>query len=209
MPLRANLTKTARMPDPSEIVALKKQLRSELRRKRREHAAALPREVSALVFNRPPSPVLDLVPANAAVGLYRADAGEAPSAGYIKFFFERGHTIALPRVTTLDQPMEFRLHTDPYGESDLESGVWDLRQPGPEAPVVVPEVLFMPLVGFTAKGDRLGQGGGFYDRFLAAHPQTVAIGMAWDVQEVDDLPTELHDMRLSAIVTPTRVLGPF
>ena len=75
--------------------------------------------------------------------------------------------------------------------------------------MVVPEVLFMPLVGFTAKGDRLGQGGGYYDRFLAAHPQTIAIGMAWDVQEVDELPTELHDMRLSAIVTPTRVLGPF
>jgi hypothetical protein len=56
--------------------------------------------------------------------------------------------------------------------------------------VVVPEVLFMPLIGFTAKGDRLGQGGGYYDRFLAAHPQTIAIGMAWDVQEVDELPVE-------------------
>jgi 5-formyltetrahydrofolate cyclo-ligase len=67
----------------------------------------------------------------------------------------------------------------------------------------------MPLVGFTAQGDRLGQGGGYYDRYLAAHPQTVAIGMAWDIQEVPELPIELHDMRLSAIVTPTRVLGPF
>jgi 5-formyltetrahydrofolate cyclo-ligase len=193
----------------SDIVELKKQLRTELRRKRVEHAAALPAEVSALVFNRPPGALLELVPLDAPVGLYRSDAGEAPSAGYTKFFFERGHTIALPRVTTLDQPMEFRRHTDPYEESDLEAGVWGLRQPGVDAPVVVPEVLFMPLVGFTAKGDRLGQGGGYYDRYLAAHPQTVAIGMAWDVQEVAELPTELHDMRLSAIVTPTRVLGPF
>ena len=193
----------------SEISERKKQLRAELRRKRIEHAAALPAAVSALVFNRPPGPLLELVPAGATIGLYRSDAGEAPSASYIKFFFERGHPIALPRVTTLDKPMEFRLHTDPYGESDLVSGVWGLRQPREDAPVVVPEVLFMPLVGFTAKGDRLGQGGGYYDRFLAAHPQTTAIGMAWDVQEVAELPTELHDMRLSAIVTPTRVLGPF
>jgi 5-formyltetrahydrofolate cyclo-ligase len=193
----------------SEIIELKKKLRSELRRKRVDHAAALPPEVSALVFNRPPGPLLELVPADATIGLYRSDAGEAPSGSYIRFFYERGHKIALPRVTTLDKPMEFRLHTDPYGESDLESGVWGLRQPGVAAPVVVPEVLFMPLVGFTAKGDRLGQGGGYYDRFLAAHPQTIAIGMAWDVQEVAELPTELHDMRLSAIVTPTRVLGPF
>ena len=80
---------------------------------------------------------------------------------------------------------------------------------GAGAPVVLPEVLFIPLVGFTASGDRLGQGGGYYDRYLAAHPETIAIGMAWDVQEVPELPTELHDMRLSAIVTPTRVLGPF
>lgn len=191
------------------ISELKKALRTELRRKRIEHAANLPPEVSALVFNRPPGPVLEWVPEGATVGLYRSDAGEAPSAGYIRFFFERGHPIALPRVTTLDKPMEFRRHTDPYGESDLESGVWGLRQPGVDAPVVLPEVLFMPLVGFTAKGDRLGQGGGYYDRYLAAHPQTIAIGMAWDVQEVPELPTELHDMRLSAIVTPTRVLGPF
>ena len=196
------------MTDP-DIATRKKQLRSELRRKRREHAAALPREVSALVFSRPPRPVLDLVPGDATVGLYRHDAGEAPATGYIRFFFEQGHKIALPRVTALEEPMEFRLHTDPYGETDLESGVWDLRQPGVDAPVVIPEVLFMPLVGFTAEGDRLGQGGGFYDRFLAAHPQTIAIGMAWDVQEVEELPTELHDMRLSAIVTPTRILGPF
>ena len=193
----------------SEIVERKKQLRDELRRKRLAHAAELPAEVSALVFNRPPTALLDLVPVHATIGLYRSDEGEAPSRGYIRFFFERGHPIALPRVTTLDKPMEFRLHTDPYEESDLESGVWGLRQPRTDAPVVVPEVLFMPLVGFTAKGDRLGQGGGYYDRFLAAHPQTIAIGMAWDVQEVDELPTELHDMRLTAIVTPTRVLGPF
>ena len=192
-----------------DVIEQKKLLRTELRRKRREHAAALPPEVSALVFNRPPVQVLELVPKGATIGLYRSDVGEAPSRGYIKFFFERGHRIALPRVTTLDKPMEFRLHTDPWGESDLESGVWGLRQPGLDAPMVVPEVLFMPLVGFTAMGDRLGQGGGYYDRYLAAHPQTVAIGMGWDMQEVPELPTELHDIRLSAIVTPTRVLGPF
>lgn len=193
----------------SDAIELKKRLRAELRRKRIEHAATLPREVSALVFSRPPAAVLELVPEGATVGLYRSDEGEAPSRGYTKFFFERGNPVALPRVTTLDKPMEFRRHTDPYEESDLTPGVWGLRQPGLDAPVVVPEVLFMPLVGFTAKGDRLGQGGGYYDRYLAAHAQTIAIGMAWDVQEVPELPIELHDMRLSAIVTPTRVLGPF
>ncbi|HWK42593.1 MAG TPA: 5-formyltetrahydrofolate cyclo-ligase [Croceibacterium sp.] len=192
-----------------DIIERKKQLRGELRRKRKDHAAALPKEVSALVFNRPPAQLLELVPEGATVGLYRSDEGEAPSRSYIRFFFERGNRIALPRVTTLDKPMEFRVHTDPWEESDLESGVWGLRQPGLAAPVVIPDVLFMPLVGFTSRGDRLGQGGGYYDRYLAANPQVKAIGMAWDVQEVPELPIEPHDMSLSAIVTPTRVLGPF
>ena len=187
----------------------KKALRSQLRKARSEHAAALPSEVSALVFSRPPAAVLELVPDEATIGLYRSDQGEAPSGGYIRFFFERGHPIALPRVTTLDKPMEFRRHTDPYEESDLESGVWGLRQPSTDAAVVVPDVLFMPLVGFTEAGDRLGQGGGYYDRYLAAHPETIAIGMAWDVQRVDELPVEEHDQKLTAIVTPTRLYGPF
>ena len=187
----------------------KRKLRKELRAARREHAAALPPEVSALVFNRPPATVLDMVPEGATVGIYRADPGEAPTSGYRKFFLEAGHPVALPRVTTLDQPMEFRLHTDPYEESDLEDGPLGLRQPGSNAERVALKVLFMPLVGFTRTGERLGQGGGFYDRWLAAHPETIAIGLAWDVQEVDTLPLEPHDMPLTAIITPTRVLGPF
>lgn len=192
-----------------DIAANKAALRKDLRARRRAFAAALPPQVSALVFNRPPRAVLDLVPAGATLGFYRADPGEAPAAAYAKFFFEAGHPIALPRVTTLTAPMRFHLHTDPYEESDLTTGVLGLRQPSGDLPELVPDVLFMPLVGFTARGERLGQGGGFYDRWLAAHPATVAIGMAWDMQEVPELPLEDHDMPLAAIITPTRILGPF
>ncbi len=193
----------------TSIAERKAALRKELRARRKAHAAALPPEVSALVFNRPPRPVLELVPEGATIGLYRADPGEAPASRYIRFFFEAGHPVALPRVTTLADPMRFHPHTDPYGESDLVPGTLGLMQPSGDLAEIVPDVLFMPLVGFTARGERLGQGGGFYDRWLAAHPQTIAIGMAWDVQEVDELPMEDHDMPLAAIITPTRILGPF
>jgi 5-formyltetrahydrofolate cyclo-ligase len=70
-------------------------------------------------------------------------------------------------------------------------------------------VLFVPVVGFTEDGARLGQGGGHYDRWLAAHPGAVAIGLAWDCQRVDALPVEPHDAPLAAVVTPTRLYGPF
>ena len=77
-----------------------------------------------------------------------------------------------------------------------------------DAPLVQPQVLFVPLVSFTT-GARLGQGGGHYDRWLADHPDTVAIGLAWDCQLVDALPIEPHDIPLTAIITPTRIYGPF
>lgn len=195
----------------TDIAEQKAALRKELRRKRRKHAAELPPQVSALVFNRPPRAVMDLVPKAATIGLYRADPGEAPAASYARYFFEQGHTIALPRVTTLDEPMRFHEHTDLFEESDLTEGPLGLRQPSGDLPEIVPDILFMPLLGFTASGDRIGQGGGFYDRWLAAHPETLAIGMAWDVQEVapGEMPLEEHDVPLSLIVTPTRLLAPF
>ena len=188
---------------------LKQRLRGELRAARRAHAAGLPREVSALVFNRPPAALLAMVPEGASIGLYRAHAGEAPTAGYARFFLEAGHTIALPRIAPAGNAMSFHQHTDPYDESDLEPGPTGLRQPRADAAAIVPQVLFMPVVGFTPAGDRLGQGGGFYDRWLGEHPETLAIGMAWDMQEIDILPLEPHDVPLAAIVTPTRLLGPF
>lgn len=188
---------------------IKAELRNRLRNARREHAQNLPPEVGSLIFSRPPGPVLDLVPEGATIGLYRADPGEAPASGYAKFFFERGHTIALPWLVNLQTPMIFRVHTDPYAESDLAKGYFGLMQGSEEALVVTPDVLFMPLVAFTARGDRLGQGGGFYDKWLGAHPDVIRIGMAWDMQEVPELPIEPHDMGLTAVVTPTRVLGPF
>ena len=193
----------------TDIAKQKAALRKLLRKARREHAAALPREVSALVFRQPPAPVLDMVPEGATIGLYRADPGEAPAGGYARHFMEAGHRIALPRIGRLEDPMTFHIHTDPYGGSDLEEGRMGLMQPAATAEIVEPEVLFMPLVGFTERGDRIGQGGGFYDRWLAAHPGTLAIGMAWDVQRVDEMPVEDHDMPLTAIITPTRIYGPF
>ena len=184
-------------------------MRKALRQARLEHASALPGAVSALVFRRPPAPVLDMVPDGAVVGLYRAMHGEAPAGGYARYFAETGHRIALPRIEAPDAPMAFHAHTDPFGESDLVEGPMKLMQPPADAAELEPDVVFVPLVGFTDRGERLGQGGAFYDRWLAAHPDTVAIGLAWDVQLVDELPTEPHDSPLSAVITPTRFYGPF
>lgn len=184
-------------------------LRTKLRKMRRDHVAALPQAMRPLVFHRPPTPLVELVPDGSVVGLYAANAHEAPTASYARFFFERGHELALPRFASRGGDMAFARWTDPFEDSDLEVGPFGLLQPAAAAAQVVPDVVLVPLVGFTGTGARLGQGGGHYDRWLAAHPGVRAIGLAWDCQEVAALPLEAHDRPLSAIVTPTRIHGPF
>ena len=149
------------------------------------------------------------MPAGSVIGLYHAGPHEAPASGYAKFFHERAHALALPRFAHRGAAMEFAAWTDPWEDSDGEVGPFGMLQPPPAAATLEPGVLFVPLLGFTASGARLGQGGGHYDRYLAERPVTIAIGLAWDPQLIDDLPLEAHDRPLAAVVTPTRFYGPF
>lgn len=187
----------------------KDELRRQLRAARRKHVSALPEAMRALVFHRPPVPLLELVPQGASVGLYSAGPHEAPTQSYARFFAENGYTIALPRFSGRSAAMEFALHTDPFGQSDCEVGPFGMLQPKEDAETIVPDVMFVPLLGFTEAGARIGQGGGHYDRWLAGHPATRTIGLAWDVQKMDSLPLEPHDIALDCVVTPTRLYGPF
>ena len=184
-------------------------LRKRLRAARRAHVAALPEATRALLFLRPPRAILDRVPAGATVGLYAESPEEAPASSYARWFFEVGHPIALPWFGDRGAEMGFRRWDNPYEPETLAPGPWGVRQPGDAAEPVVPQVAFVPLVGFTASGARLGMGAGHYDRWLAAHPECRAIGLAWDCQQVPFLPLEPHDRALDAVITPTRLYGPF
>jgi len=190
------------MTDPS-----KSDLRRELRAARRAHVLAQPEAIRGLLFHRPPAPLLVRIAPGAVIGLYHPVSFEAPTGGYARFLHEAGHSLALPRFADRTAPMAFHRHSDPYAESDLEVGPFGALQPAADAEPLVPDVVFVPLIGFTPALDRLGQGGGHYDRWLAEHPGALAIGLAWDVQARDTLPREAHDMALDAVVTPTRIYG--
>ena len=192
-------------------MSTKSELREQLRALRRVHVEAQPDRIRALLFHRPPATTLEMIAEDAVIGLYHASRYEAPASAYAGFFAERGHTIALPHFTARDASMTFRAHSDPFGASDLAPGPFGLLQPADEPDELVPEVLFVPLVGFTEDCERLGQGGGHYDRWLAEHPGRLAIGLAWDAQLIEPasaLPLEPHDQRLAAVVTPTRIYRP-
>ncbi len=196
-------------PDVGLTLEAKRNLRKNLRKARIDHVATLPESVRGLLFRRPPAPIAALIPAGAVIGLYHPTIGEAPTGGYARFFAEAGHSLALPRFSDGEEPMEFAIWTDPRGDGDLEVGPYGALQPSRDAETMAPDVLIVPLLGFTASGARLGQGGGHYDRWLADHPDTLAIGLAWDVQELPALPVEAHDRPLAAVVTPQRMFGPF
>jgi len=185
----------------------KSELRRTLRAARRAHVVAQPDAIRGLLFHRPPAPVVSRIVSDAVIGLYAATADEAPASGYAKFFHEAGHAIALPHFASRDAPMRFARHSAPYDQSDLVAGPFGVMQPPDNAEALNPDILFVPLVGFTGDCARLGQGGGHYDRWLAEHPCRLAIGLAWDVQLCDALSTEPHDRVLDAVITPTRIYG--
>lgn len=195
---------------PEHCVEAKNALRNTLRAARKAHVASIDPRMMALMFKRPPSPVEALVPAGAVIGLYLAAPFEAPATAYARYFHEAGHKVALPWFESREAPMIFREWASPWVEELLEPGPWKgIQQPAADAQAVVPNVVFVPIVGFSATGQRLGQGGGHYDRWLAANPLARPIGLAWDCQLATDLPNESHDRPLHAVVTPSRIYGPW
>ena len=187
----------------------KKRLRAELKQRRREFLAAIPAAQRGLLFRRPPAAVAALVPEGAVISVYHEMKGEVPASNYARWFFEAGHRIALPWFESRGEPMQFREWSNPFVEELLVPDPYQALQPARDAAVLLPIVMFCPLLGFTAKGGRIGYGAGHYDQWLAAHRPALAIGLAWDCQLVEELPLEPHDVMLDAIVTPTRIYGPF
>ncbi len=64
-----------------------------------------------------------------------------------------------------------------------------------------PTIAIVPLLAFDRRGNRIGQGGGYYDRTAAAVPQMALYGLAWSIQEVAAVPHDAHDRPLTAVIT--------
>ncbi len=107
--------------------------------------------------------------------------------------------VCLPVVLGDDLPLALRLWEQ--GTPLYEAGFGTLA-PAETAPEVEPDIILMPLLGFDAKGTRLGYGGGYYDRTLerlGKKPRLV--GLAFAAQELDAIPRDAHDVPLDTIIT--------
>jgi 5-formyltetrahydrofolate cyclo-ligase len=112
----------------------------------------------------------------------------------------RGHRIALPVTGRRGEPLVFRAWQP---DTPLMPGRFGTSHP--TGSTVTPDVLLMPLLAFDRRGNRLGYGGGFYDRTVALLPQAMRIGCAFAAQELDSVPSGPYDQRLHAVVTETGV----
>ncbi len=116
---------------------------------------------------------------------------------------ERGWRTSLPVIESWGKPLIFRRWEpgDPVKE-----GLFGIPVPAQTTETVTPRRILVPLLAFDARGVRLGFGGGFYDRTLArlrAQGEVEAVGVAYDEQEMSNLPIEPHDQRLDWVLTPT------
>jgi 5-formyltetrahydrofolate cyclo-ligase len=142
-----------------------------------------------------------------AVSLYVALAAELPTVAILRELRERGHRVALPRVTATG--LELRLFT---GCASLVPGYRGLLEPEADAPAVgVEEVdLFVvPGLLFDRSGRRLGRGGGHYDRLLTgARDAALRVGLCYAEQVVEVLPESPWDVRMHRVIAGAEVFTP-
>ena len=123
---------------------------------------------------------------------------------------DAGHKLALPCIQRTGKPLIFRAFAP--GDA-LAAGPYGTKQPAKTAAAVQPDIIFLPLLAYSKTGDRLGYGGGFYDRpleQLRAQKADFACGLAYAGQGILDsdiaFPVDTHDQKMDAVLTNTGIL---
>ena len=142
-----------------------------------------------------------------SVAVYAAYGAEIDPIDIAARLQQLGRQVLWPRVNASTDGLSFHA----CATDALVAGFRSLPEPPADAPASTPDVILLPLVGADLAGNRIGQGGGHYDRTLADlrarghRPQT--IGLAWEVQIVDAIAPDAWDQHLDAVATPARWIG--
>jgi len=135
---------------------------------------------------------------------YVSFGSEFETADFIADLLARGKSLVLPRVERGSRALKLHAVEDPARQ--LIAGVWGIQQPRPDLCPEVPasqlEFVLVPGVAFTRRCERLGYGGGFYDRFIRDLAQRPALtAAAYGLQVLPDLPMSETDQRVDFVVT--------
>ena len=120
----------------------------------------------------------------------------------IQWLLDTGRRVALPK--TDGDNMDFYEIQD---LNEVRKGQFGVMEPIGEQKVCWEDAICLtPGVGFSIDGGRIGHGAGYYDRYFERHPRLLKVGIAYEFQIVDHIPTEVTDIPLQWIVTPDRTI---
>jgi 5-formyltetrahydrofolate cyclo-ligase len=177
----------------------KTELRARMRARRRDLARLYPSAGEQAAKRLP----VDQAPPFTVIAGYHALGGEIGPWPVVRKLARQGGRIALPVALRPDAPLIFRAWKP---DQALEPDAAGIPSPTDAAETLVPDMLVIPLLAFDDEGYRLGQGGGYYDRTLAALRSlgpVFVIGLAYAGQRVAAVPRDPHDQPLDAILTET------
>lgn len=190
----------------SDIPFTRQQIRQQIRQRRRaltpEQQTQFALQAADRMMAYPPVLLAQ------TVAVFLSFDGELDTRPLIDQLWRAGKRVYLPVLHPFSPGNLLFLHYHP--SSDLVVNPLNIREPKLDVRDVLPlsqlDVLVTPLVAFDAAGQRLGMGGGFYDRTLQNWRQhrLQPVGYAHDCQQVDALPTEQWDIPLPAVITPSK-----
>lgn len=141
---------------------------------------------------------LETLPGPRRVTCY-ASYGTEPDTGELRHrLAAAGYEVLLPRVD--GDHLEWAVD----GPDTTVSSMGIAEPMGAAVDLLPLRAMLIPALAVTVQGDRLGKGGGFYDRVLSELHEVPIVALVGDADVVDRIPTEAHDMRVHAIITPTR-----
>lgn len=174
------------------------------RKARREHwiawRGAVPETQRVAWGERMTASLCAMLPApqKAVIGFCWPFKAEFDARFAVHHWREQGAMAALPEVTGKAQPLRF---SQWWPGAPMTRGVYDIPIPD-GTPVVLPDIAIVPMNAFDGRGYRLGYGGGYFDRTLAAlERRVVAIGVTWDACRVPSIFPQAHDIAMDFVVT--------
>lgn len=172
----------------------KTELRQLIRQKKRQFTPAQLEQLSLPVLDR----LRNLLAEASVIIVYYSLLDEVCTHQLIDELVAAGKTVLLPKVLD-SETMELRRY---QSVADLREGAFHILEPvgEPFTDYDQIEVALIPGVAFDAEGHRLGRGKGYYDRFLRSLPKVKKIGVCFDFQKVESVPSEAHDVVVDIVV---------
>ena len=139
------------------------------------------------------------------IGGYMPINYEYDCLNILKFYNKKNYTISLPVIKD-DYKMDFYNHSF---EDPLKINKLGIPEPCKLSKKIIPDLIFVPLVGYDENFNRLGYGGGFYDRYFEKNlklKNIYKIGLAFSFQEIKKLPVNNFDKKLDGIITEKKII---